>query len=176
MKMGRLIGLIVFFAVAAMTVPAFLTKNPEIVEDTAKATEELAETLPAAKKSALSGEERIDMNAQGHFIAQFRMNGRPVEAMVDTGATMVAINRSTARRLGINVAPADFKYSVSTANGQIKVARAVIQSIEFGGVRVRDVEAAVLDDRALEGTLLGMSFLRELRSFRVEDNELILKQ
>jgi aspartyl protease family protein len=129
-----------------------------------------------AKKVTLSGEERIDMNAQGHFIAQFRMNGRQVEAMVDTGATMVAINRSTARRLGINVVPADFKYLVSTANGQIKVARAVIQSIEIGGVRVRNVEAAVLDDRALGGTLLGMSFLRALKSFSVEDNELILKQ
>jgi aspartyl protease family protein len=174
--MGRLVGLMMFFAVAAMTVPAFITKNPEIVEDAANATEGLAKAMPLAKKVALSGEERIDMNAQGHFIAQFRMNGRVVEAMVDTGATTVAINRSTARRLGINVIPADFKYSVSTANGQIKVARAVIQSIEIGGVRVRDVEAAVLDDRALGGTLLGMSFLRELKSFRVEDSELILKQ
>ena len=174
--MGRLIGLIGFFAVAALTVPAFITNNPGIVEDAEKTTEGLAEALPVAKKMTLSGEERIDMNSQGHFIAQFRMNGRPVEAMVDTGATMVAINRSTARRLGINVIPADFKYSVTTANGQIKVARAVIESIEIGGVRVRDVEAAVLDDRALGGTLLGMSFLRELKSFRVEDSELILKQ
>ena len=116
------------------------------------------------------------MNRQGHFIAQFRMNGRQVEAMVDTGATMVAINRSTARRLGINVVPADFKYAVSTANGKSKVARGIIQSGEFGDVRVRDVEAAVLDDKALQGTLLGMSFLRELKSFRVEDSELILKQ
>jgi aspartyl protease family protein len=176
--MGRLIGLIVFFAVAAMTVPAFFTNNPEIVEQGVKAEtkpQEPAQEL-TAKRVSLSGEERIDMNAQGHFIAQFRMNGRQVEAMVDTGATMVAINRSTARRLGINVVPADFKYSVSTANGQTKVARAVIQSIEIGGVRVRDVEAAVLDDRALGGTLLGMSFLKQLKSFGVENNELILKQ
>jgi aspartyl protease family protein len=172
--MGRLFGLIVFFAVAAFTVPAFLTNNPGIVEKAA--TSAVDRSQPAAKRVTLSGEERIDMNAQGHFIAQFRMNGRAVEAMVDTGATMVAINKSTARRLGIIVIPADFKYAVSTANGQIKVARAVIQSIEIGGVRVRDVEAAVLDDRALEGTLLGMSFLRELKSFSVEDNELILKQ
>jgi aspartyl protease family protein len=174
--MGRLIGLIMFFAVAAMTVPAFLTSNPELVEQAAKSAEGLSEALPAARRAALSGEERIEMNAQGHFIAQFRMNGRAVEAMVDTGATMVAINKSTARRLGISVIPADFKYSVSTANGRIKVARAVIQAIEIGGVRVRDVEAAVLDDRALEGTLLGMSFLRQLKSFSVEDNELILKE
>jgi aspartyl protease family protein len=176
--MERLVGLIVFFGVAAFTVPAFLTNNPDIVEQGAKtaATSQEPEQEPAAKRVALSGEERLDMNAQGHFIAQFRMNGRQVEAMVDTGATTVAINKSTARRLGINVAPADFKYSVSTANGQIKVARAVISTIEIGGVRVRDVEAAVLDDRALEGTLLGMSFLRQLKSFRVEDNELILRQ
>jgi aspartyl protease family protein len=174
--MGRLFGLIAFFAVAAFTVPAFLTNNPEIIEKAATAAVNRVEPEAVAKRVALSGEERLEMNAQGHFIAQFRMNGRAVEAMVDTGATIVAINKSTARRLGISVVPADFKYSVSTANGKIMVARAVIQTIEIGGVRVRNVEAAVLDDRALSGTLLGMSFLRELKSFSVEDSELILKQ
>jgi aspartyl protease family protein len=176
--MERLLGLIVFFAVAAFTVPSILMHSPRMAEQDAKkaAVSQQPERQPAAKRAALSGEERLEMNAQGHFIAQFRMNGRQVEAMVDTGATTVAINKSTARRLGISVTPADFKYSVSTANGQIKVARAVIDSIEIGGVRVRNVEAAVLDDRALQGTLLGMSFLRQLKSFGVEGDALILKQ
>ena len=97
--MGRLVGLMVFFALAAFTVPAFLVNNPQAVEKGVKAIAPQTEPPPAAKRVSLSGEERIDMNAQGHFIAQFRMNGRPVEAMVDTGATMVAINRSMARRL-----------------------------------------------------------------------------
>lgn len=174
--MGRLIGLIVFFAVAALTVPSFLTNNPAVLEQGAQKSASTVEEAPAVSKVTFSGEERIDVNSQGHFVSQFRMNGRPIEAMVDTGATIVAINKTTARRLGISVIPADFKYEVTTANGKTMVARAVIESIEIGNVRVRNVEAAVLDDRALSGTLLGMSFLNQLRSFKVEDGELILKQ
>ena len=84
--------------------------------------------------------------------------------------------RSTNPRLGINVSPADFIYEVNTANGKAKVAPAMIREIEIGRVRVRDVEAAVLDDRALDGTLLGMTFLKRLESFSVTDGDLILKQ
>ncbi len=174
--MGRLVGLIVFFAVAALTVPALIVRSPEIVENAADIPPKAAKPAPIVKKAALSGEVRIGVNEQGHFVSQFRMNGRPVEAMVDTGATIVAINKSTARRLGISVLPADFSYEVSTANGKTKVARAVIDVIEIGQVRVRNVEAAIIDDKSLSGTLLGMSFLNQLRSFRVESGELILKQ
>ena len=174
--MGRLIGLMVFIAIIAMTVPSILAKNPELLRQESTLSATKIEEVPAAKNVSLSGEERIDMNGQGHFVTQFRMNGRSVEAMVDTGATIVAINKSTARKLGINVIPADFKYNVTTANGSTKVARAMIDTIEIGNVRVRNVEAAVLDDKALGGTLLGMSFLNQLRSFKVEDGELILKQ
>jgi aspartyl protease family protein len=178
--MGRLIGAMVFLAVAALIVPQAMMRNPE--PDVQKLEAGKAKRRPKSEsvqkvtKASLSGEERINADRQGHFVTQFRMNGRPVEAMVDTGATIVAISKSTARRLGISVVPADFIYSVQTANGTTKVARAVIGSIEFGSIRVRDVEAAVIDDKSLSGTLLGMSFLNQLKSFKVEDGELVLKQ
>jgi aspartyl protease family protein len=178
--MGRLIGAMVFLAVAALIVPQAMMRNsqPDVQKLEPGETKRKPKSESSAKveKARLSGEERIDGNAQGHFVSQFRMNGKPVEAMVDTGATIVAISKSTARRLGISVTPADFIYPVQTANGTTKVARAVIKTIEIGGIRVRDVEAAVIDDKSLSGTLLGMSFLNQLKSFKVEDGELILKQ
>lgn len=126
--------------------------------------------------STPSGAVRLKPDARGHYVAEFKMNGKTVTALVDTGASMVAINKTTARRLGINVLPADFKYEVSTANGTAKVAAAVIREIQIGRVRVRDVEAAVLEDKALDGTLLGMTFLKRLEGFSVTDGDLILKQ
>ena len=174
--MERLIGSIVFIMAAAMIVPIVVTKNPDILEHKSGAAQTLREEQPLAAKVSLSGEERISMGPNGHFVTEFRMNGRRVEALVDTGATMVAINKTTARQLGINVVPADFKYEVSTANGVTKVARAVIGTIEIGTIRLRNIEAAVIDDRALGGTLLGMTFLRQLKSFSVENGELVLKQ
>jgi aspartyl protease family protein len=174
--MERLVVLMVFCAVAALTVPSFLENNPQLLEQ-ATAEPELVGQEPATiERVSLSGEEKIEMNAQGHFVTDFRMNGRSVEALVDTGATIVAINKTTARQLGIPVIPADFRHQVSTANGTIKVAMVTIKSVEIGSIRVRNVEAAVIDDKALPGTLLGMSFLRQLKSFEVANGELILKQ
>lgn len=126
--------------------------------------------------STSAGTVRLKPDERGHYVAEFRMNGKSVTALVDTGASMVAINKTTARKLGINVGPADFKYEVSTANGTAKVAAAVIREIQIGRVKVRDVEAAVLDDKALDGTLLGMTFLKRLEGFSVTDGDLILKQ
>lgn len=176
--MERLIGAVMFLAIAALVLPSAIMRNPEpdVQKLDSIETKPKPEPIKKVSNASLSGEERIDADAQGHFVSQFRMNGRPVEAMVDTGATIVAISKSTARRLGISVVPADFIYQVQTANGTTKVARAVIKSIEFGSIRIHDVEAAVIDDKALAGTLLGMSFLNQLKSFKVEDGELILKQ
>lgn len=174
--MVRLLAIVVVFAALAAAVPGLLLTPGK---DTASTTKPIAKTAqPTAKEivSVSSGSVRLKPDERGHYVAEFRMNGRPVEALVDTGASMVAINKSTARRLGINVSPADFIYEVNTANGKAKVASAMIREIEIGRVRVRDVEAAVLDDRALDGTLLGMSFLKRLESFSVADGDLILKQ
>lgn len=142
------------------------------VEEVSAATQE-----NASSNSAYDGRKfRIRMDNRGHFVTDARMNGRRVEVLVDTGATSVAINKSTARRIGINLRPADFKYTVNTANGKTKAASATIERIEIGRVVVRNVRAAVLDDRALSSTLLGMTFLKELRGFQVSNGELILTQ
>jgi aspartyl protease family protein len=64
---------------------------------------------------------------------------------------------------------------VSTANGVAQAARVKIDRIAIEGVEVEDVDALVLPEGALRGTLLGMSFLGRLSSFRVEDGVLLLK-
>ena len=119
---------------------------------------------------------RLKMDNRGHFVTNAKMNGRTVEVLVDTGATSVAINKKTARRLGIMLKASDFKYTVNTANGTTKAASATIDRIQIGNVTVKNVQAAVLDDKALSSTLLGMSFLGQLRSFEVKNQELLLVQ
>lgn len=123
-----------------------------------------------------SGQVRLKPDARGHYVAEFKMNGRTVRALVDTGASSVAINKTTARKLGLNISAKDFIYEASTANGKTKMAIAMIREIQIGRILVRDVEAAVLDDKALDGTLLGMSFLKRLEGFTVTEGDLILKQ
>lgn len=118
----------------------------------------------------------LQADARGHFVASFKVNGRPVEAMVDTGATVVALNRSTARRAGISLSPSDFDREVDTANGKVKAAVVEIASLQIGRIAVDHVPAVVLDDKALATTLIGMSFLQRLDKFQVEDGQLLLAQ
>lgn len=118
----------------------------------------------------------IPADARGHFVAEFKINGRRVPAMVDTGATLVAMNRSTARSLGLALAASDFKYKVDTANGQARAAPVTIPSIDIGRIRVENVEGVVLEDGALGQTLIGMSFLGQLDKYQVEDGALLLAQ
>ena len=146
--------------------PAAVTESePEPIRATARPQE----TLPGKKV-------RVAADAWGHFLADFKLNGRVVEAMVDTGATLVAINASTARRIGIKLKEADFKYQVETANGATRAASANIGNLQIGRIYVENVQAVVLEDKALSNTLIGMSFLNRLGKFQVESGSLLLVQ
>lgn len=132
--------------------------------------------VSAATASTAGRRVTIDADMRGHFTASFKLNGRTVEAMVDTGATLVAINLSTARRAGVKVATSDFTREVNTANGVAKAAVARIERLQIGRISVDDVPVVVLEDKALEGTLIGMSFLSRLKKYQVENGALLLVQ
>jgi aspartyl protease family protein len=119
---------------------------------------------------------RARMSRNGHFYFNTKMNGAPVKAVIDTGASGVAINRTTARRLGIHLTNSDFRFKSRTANGIAYFAAATIDEIEIGRIVVHDVRAAVLKDSSLDQTLLGMTFLRKLRKFEINRDTLILTQ
>ena len=84
---------------------------------------------------------RLAADPRGHFTADFKLNGRSIEAMVDTGATLVAINLSTARRIGISSRRPTSNITVDTANGKTRAASATIDSLQIGRIAVENVEA-----------------------------------
>lgn len=110
----------------------------------------------------------------GHFFGTFTINGRKADGLVDTGASVVAINISTARRLGVSTGSLSFDAKVNTANGIVKAAVVMLDRVEIGTIAVKDVQAMVLPDKSLSGMLVGMSFLNKLSSYRVENGALHL--
>jgi aspartyl protease family protein len=170
---------------ASASVPILYQANPgafyrllEPRSEASSSTVELAR-LPAADGQVVrtgAREISIPPDNRGHYFGEFRINGRRVEALIDTGATAVAINLSTARRLGIKVTSKDLEHEVSTANGKARATLVQIDRIELGRIDVENVEALVLDDRSLSTTLVGMSFLNRLRGFKVERGQLMLTQ
>ena len=112
---------------------------------------------------------------QGHYVIKARINKSDIDVMVDTGASVVALSYEDAQKAGLHPNTLDFNVPVSTANGSVNAARAKLDRVEIDTVRVDDVEALVLPTGALNGTLLGMSFLSKLDSFKSEDGVLTLK-
>jgi aspartyl protease family protein len=117
----------------------------------------------------------LKANQAGHFVTRAEINGSDVTVLVDTGATAVALSWEDADGVGLRPSSLDFNIPVSTANGVAKAARVAIDRIEIDGVKVDNVDGLVLPQGALRGTLLGMSFLGRLRSFKVEDGVLYLR-
>ena len=111
-------------------------------------------------------------NRQGHYVATGRINGVPVEFMLDTGATMVSIPEHIARKLGLKRGS---DIDVMTANGMISVYATRLNEVALGNISLNNIRAAInpyMDDDSI---LLGMTFLKELE-FTQRDGQLILRQ
>lgn len=93
----------------------------------------------------------------GHFTTQGLINGKPVQFMVDTGATVVAMSQSEAQRIGV-----DWKRGrrglTQTAGGVVPVHAVNLNSVRVGDVEVYNVDAVVVPSE-MPIVLLGNSFL-----------------
>lgn len=103
----------------------------------------------------------LHADARGHFLASALINGVPMRALVDTGASSVSLNLSDAQRLGINLAGAQ-RIALHTAGGVRPGLRARLAHVQVGDIVLRDVEASVSLGNELPIVLLGMSFLNQL--------------
>jgi aspartyl protease family protein len=118
----------------------------------------------------------IPRDARGHFETEGRIEGQRIGFMVDTGASVIALNETSAARFGLRPARGEYNAMVTTANGTIKAARTRIAMVDIGGLVVRDVDAMVLPDEALSVNLLGLSFLSKLKRFEYANGTMVLEQ
>ena len=107
----------------------------------------------------------VQADERGHFVVAAHINGVPVRAIVDTGATSIALNMSDAARMGINFGAAQ-RGIVRTAGGQRSVLNVRLASVQVGDIVLRDVAASVSEANELPITLLGMSFLNQVEMQR----------
>lgn len=137
--------------------------------------EEPGDEQPASRTSG-GRTVHLKAGAHGHFVSRIHVNGRAVQAMVDTGASIVALTFEDARNAGVHIRDSDFKHRVSTANGVARVALVTLDSVALDDIMVRDVRAAVAEPGKLTKTLLGMSFLGQLRRAEMSRGVLVLEE
>lgn len=135
-----------------------------------------APVAPPPTAAAISSAARIAANSNGQFFTDVEINFRRFPALIDTGATLVALRYQDARALGL-VYPGDrFDVRVRTANGEGRARRVSLRSVAVASITVHDVDALVLEEGALGVNLVGMSFLGKLSRFEVERGTLVLQR
>lgn len=137
--------------------------------------DDAGKAAPAPRTSAGRTVE-LRAGAHGHFFSRIHVNGRAVQAMVDTGASIVALTYEDARNAGVHIRDSDFTHRVSTANGVARVAPVTLDSVSIEDIVVHDVRAAVAEPGKLTKTLLGMSFLGQLRRAEMSRGVLVLEE
>jgi aspartyl protease family protein len=167
--MLRLVFAVVGFAIVLGVLAPDLTARLIAMLE-APAPQELPPEKGGSARVMLSADRR------GHFETTMTVNGKPLKAMVDTGASVIALTYEDGRALGL-VRPGDrYDMQMMTANGSAKAKRVSLNTVRVGGISLNNVEAIIGQEGALGVNLLGMTFLKKLRTFEMKSGRLILEQ
>ena len=110
----------------------------------------------------------------GHFWARGETEGGTVRLLIDTGATRVSLTRADAERLGVILTDDAFTETVATPGGLTQAAVVTLPWLAVGPTRLENVEAIVFQ-RGLGHSLLGMSFLGRLDGYGVSAGAMRLR-
>lgn len=114
-------------------------------------------------------------DSMGHFMAHAQVNGGHLRLLVDTGATMVRISTTDARRLGIDYTKGQQGYSIVADGRTVPNWRLKLDSVTIGGLTLYNVDATVGEGGVGYG-LLGMSFLSRTEMRREGQNLTLTKR
>jgi clan AA aspartic protease (TIGR02281 family) len=109
---------------------------------------------------------------RGHVTITATVNGAPVRFLVDTGASRVTLTAEDARTAGIGGSELVFNQRSRTANGLAREAPVTLREIRIEQLSIDNVAAAVNEN--LNISLLGMSFLKRLKSFEMREGALTI--
>ena len=123
------------------------------------------------------GEGRIEVPRapDGHYYLVLELNGVPVQFVVDTGASDIVLTRADAERIGIDTSKLAFGGRASTANGTVSTAYVKVGDMRLGDIVDRDVRVSI-NGGEMDGSLLGMSYLRRFDRMEIADNKLVLSR
>jgi aspartyl protease family protein len=115
----------------------------------------------ASRSTSSAASVVLNADTRGHFVTDGQINGVPIRFIVDTGATVISIPASEARRMAL-----DFRKGqtvmMNTANGATAAYLIKLDTVRVGDVTVNNVDAVVMEAASLPAALLGMSFLNRM--------------
>lgn len=116
----------------------------------------------------------LKADERGHYLVRGQINGGQVQMLVDTGATMIALPASDAKRLGIDYRRGQPSF-LNTANGMVPAFVVRLDTVKVGDIVLNQVDA-VVQEQGLPVVLLGMSFLNRTSMRRDGDSMTLTKR
>ena len=116
---------------------------------------------------------RLDRNDDGHFYADVEINGARIHALVDTGATGIALSREDARKAGLATSIGMPSVVGRGADGDVHGEIVMLDSVALGGKSAQQMPAVVLN--AGEQSLLGQVFLSKFDSVEIRGDTMVLR-
>jgi len=169
---------VLILAVAALIGGSYIARYADktVVEPPASQAAAVQPVEQSTQTSAGQHKMALTSGRDGHFRVDARVDGRHIDFIVDTGASLVVLRESDAAQVGLHPMPVDYTAVVATANGRTKAAPAKLDRIEIGDITVFDVPALIMPDEALSQNLLGVTFLSRLRRYEYADGRMLLEQ
>ena len=117
----------------------------------------------------------IPKEIDGHFHLTVTINDRPIEFLVDTGASDIVLTRKDAARVGFDPNRLDYWGMANTANGTVRLATIRLETVRLGEFIDKNIRASV-NKAPMEKSLLGMRYLSKFRAIEISNDQMILKR
>ena len=118
--------------------------------------------------ATVTGDNQIELSRamDGHYYLTAQVNGAPVSFVVDTGATGIVLTLDDARAAGIDTSNLAYVGRALTANGEVRTAPVVLETISVGPLNDSRIRATV-NEGEMEQSLLGMDYLQRFSSVEI---------
>lgn len=133
----------------------------------------VAELLPNRAIVMQNGSMSLRASNDGHFYVEAKVNGVPVNFMIDTGASDVVLSRQDAQRIGINIKNLSYTRAYQTANGITGGAPVKLNRLQIADFTLDDFPASV-NQGNINGSVLGMTALRSLGGFSIDGDKMVI--
>lgn len=108
----------------------------------------------------------------GNYFIKGLINEHPVEFLIDTGATLVAVPQKLAKQLNLQ---GRYTVSLKTAGGEVSGSLTRLKQLSFAKFNLNDVKAVIISGSDEDTILLGMNVLSKF-NLSQQNKQLIIKK
>ena len=130
-------------------------------------------SAPAGRMTTTDNSVVAPRARDGHYYLQLLVNGKPVDFLVDTGASQIVLSQQDASRIGIDVNDLNYFGRALTANGEVRTAPTKLDDVVLGPFTDRGLTAWV-NEGDMDRSLLGMEYLQRFSTLQINPQSLTL--